>query len=241
MQDLEGGEDLVDCGIYGYVPFEACRFFQDSVNNAGHAARSSTRFEQAASRLYKARGDLGARSQFSKPCIAGLAKIRSDLDPWGIVAGSYDIRIEDGSQSTKTIRDAWGGSALGNAAQFQANQTLPEEWFKFGIIAPGYQMNVQDYFIVNRGVTAYTPIGGNTIYIDAGRLTIGDAGRNQALIMHETIHNAFGIDDCRIMEAIFGPQQCSLPKGSTERRENRPSADFTTWLLDNCVNGPGNY
>jgi hypothetical protein len=86
---------------------------------------------------------------------------------------------------------------------------------------------VADAFNFNRGQAAFTPYGGNTIYINANILNVDFSDRNEALIMHELMHSEWGLSDFDIQEALG-------------LDTSRPSANITEWLRENCVNGDGN-
>jgi hypothetical protein len=64
------------------------------------------------------------------------------------------------------------------------------------------QITVQQYMNASPGVSAWTPPGGNTIYINAYWFTDNSLNWSQALIMHEQLHNLFGLDDGDIEKAL---------------------------------------
>jgi hypothetical protein len=59
----------------------------------------------------------------------------------------------------------------------------------------------------------------------------GNATRNQALIMHEVIHDLYGLDDGDIMNAL----------GISKAEQQEGSVAITRWLENNCIKGKENY
>lgn len=169
----------------------------------------------------------GEAGRFSDTCYEGVGKIKSGLEPWDIVAAaSNGIKIADGTTETMTISQAYGDPISGRAAQAVFNRDHAAYLRQHGLA----DFRVKDRFAVDSGVHAYTPVGGGVIYISAGLLQTSRADRNQAFLMHEILHNEWGLDDSDVLDALYG-------KGA---RDKRPPADITEWFRKNCVSGKGN-
>jgi hypothetical protein len=93
---------------------------------------------------------------------------------------------------------------------------------------------VSDVFVVSLGTQAWTPFGGGTIYIDAGRLGTRSSSRNEALVMHETLRESYGLDDTDVLR-ILRPDLFK-----NDANAHPASSLITDWLQQNCVNGKGN-
>lgn len=135
--------------------------------------------------------------------------------------------MADATAALLNIGDAYGERFrnVGAAEQLLRNRNNGAYLIRNGLT----DIRVIDFFVLNPGTTAWTPPGGGTIYFYPGRIQTSDPARNQAFIMHETLHEDWGLDDGDILEQLYGPGARS-----------RPSADITQWFLDNCVIGPGN-
>jgi hypothetical protein len=90
---------------------------------------------------------------------------------------------------------------------------------------------VSDYFLLNSGTSAYTPVRGNVIYINPARLQTADPSRNEALMMHEILHNEWGLDDGDVLDALYG----------NGARNTRASVDISNWFRTHSTRGGGNF
>ena len=137
---------------------------------------------------------------------------------------AWTFNIVDGTASNLLVGDAYGSAQLGQAAQ--AFIDADAEVVTYLITNTSHEhATVQDYFGAKQGMSAWTPFGGSTIYIAAGRMNnLGSDAQNQALLMHELLHMKFGLDDGDILDKLYGA-------GS---RYTRPSYDITVWIRDNC-------
>jgi hypothetical protein len=187
-------------------------------------ARQMTEFDRDRNALQAALDTLASRTSFSQNCLDGFAGL--GISPWDLVAGAGDLNIENGAISNTSIRDAYGRTGdparVGNAAQAGLNRTH-SAYLRANNIS---DMRVPDTLAVNTRQTAYTPWGGNTLYVDSNRLDTSRTATNQGLVMHELIHNLFGTGDGVIQSRL------GLPSGA--------SVNITTWLTANCVNGRDN-
>lgn len=78
-------------------------------------------------------------------------------------------------------------------------------------------------------------LGGNTVYINPSLMSgVGNLKMDEALLLHEMLHEVYGLDDGAVMEklAAYDPGAGIKPLGKSEQ--------ITTWMMNNCVNGKGN-
>jgi hypothetical protein len=149
------------------------------------------------------------------------------LTPWDIVAASYNlVGFADGTTASLTIQQAYGDAVSGAAAQRKYNGDYQQYLASNKLV----DLRIRDFFALRGGTNAFTAVGGNVIYINPGTLNTGNANRNQALLMHELLHNEWGLDDGDILVALYG-------RGADK---NRPSADITRWFERECIGGKGN-
>jgi hypothetical protein len=182
-------------------------------------------FAEVRAGLESAQEELSDRRSFSQDCVDGLKKI--GVSPYDLSDAATSVIIVNGPGSSKRVRDAYGSQGIaaqvGNAAQ----TVWDEQYSKYLENNDLPHMRVQDIFSVSPGVSAWTPFGGSSIYVNASLINNADPGNDQALIMHELLHNLYGLDD--------GEIQDKLGIGRSV-----PSVAITTWLRNNCVYGMGN-
>lgn len=157
----------------------------------------------AFARLSQAQETFSQRTAFSDNCRNGLAKVTfpgGSLTPEALVSHSANITLADGTQTGRSISAAYGDAGIGNAAQYMWNTAAAYRQYRINNNVAN--MAVKDVFAAATGIQAWTPYGGETIYIDAGRPGVGNTMRNQALIMHEVIHDLYGLDDVDMMNAL---------------------------------------
>jgi hypothetical protein len=155
-------------------------------------------------------------------------------DAYNLIMAADNITIADGITSGASIAGSYNYTALGASAQGQYNTTYQS------YLASHNQTNltVAGYFAAsnsgNRATTAWTPYGGGVIYIDPKYFQSGVSGSNQALLLHEMLHETGVEDDMGAMKALqqYDPSANIDPNGTTDQ--------ITRWLNNNCIGGPGN-
>lgn len=137
------------------------------------------------------------------------------------------VYLGDGTQEQMSIQKAYTVNAsVGTAAQSDWDAKYPAYMAARSIS----HTSVSDVFAVRPDINAWTPFGGLTIYINPNRLNGANRAQNQGLMMHELLHEGWGLDDSDIMNSL----------GISKADQARGSVAISNWLRDNCVNGKGN-
>jgi RHS repeat-associated protein len=173
-------KELVECHLTVLV------FSETQTGSPGRVALLNGQFEGDRNALLDALTNLQTRTTFSQNCRDGSSSLMTGLTPEDIVKASHEVSIKNGVLDYKPIGQAYGDPRVGAAAQSEYNNR-------------GYAVSddvtnnvtVADFFNGDRGVQAWTPYRGNTIYIHPGRLSTGDAVRDQSFLMHELLHNTW--------------------------------------------------
>jgi RHS repeat-associated protein len=210
-------------------PFDPDFYLRDLILNRPKS-RKPTLFEQIRFNLGVAQDTLALRTQFSQNCTDGLANIGVNgkpLTPQMVLGAVAELQtIALGTVADLSIQDAYGqtgaAAVAGGSAQRVADQRNQGYLAQNGLS----HVRVVDTFVLDNTQAAYTPFGGNTIYIQPDRfLSPNNVERNMGFLMHEALHNSFGLDDGDIMKALG-------LSGS--------SKSITNWLTKNCIRGKDN-
>ena len=180
--------------------------------------------------LFAALVTLKNRTNFSEKCRDGLANLKvgtNSIDPEMLMGEAQGVYLGDGTQEQMSIQKAYTVNAsVGTAAQSDWDAKYPAYMAARSIS----HTSVSDVFAVRPDINAWTPFGGLTIYINPNRLNGANRAQNQGLMMHELLHEGWGLDDSDIMNSL----------GISKADQARGSVAISNWLRDNCVNGKGN-
>jgi len=187
--------------------------------------QQTTPFSNVRDILNTAKMTLLERFSFSQNCIDGLQKL--GISPFDLSNSALSVNIANGPASWISIQNAYGQEGIqaqvGRAAQTQWDVNYADYLANNDRL----HMRVQDIFSVRPDISAWTPFGGTSIYINMSILNTTDDSRNQAFIMHELMHNLYGFDDKDIQRNLGIDTTLS-------------SSSITDWLKENCVSGEGN-
>ncbi|HEY7336734.1 MAG TPA: RHS repeat-associated core domain-containing protein, partial [Bryobacteraceae bacterium] len=188
----------------------------------------STPFGRDRAYLIHAGGMLLARTSFSTKCEGALDALGADFDGLAIAASLVDIK--DGTGDNNLLASAYGDARLGASAQAKYDSQYASYLQSHGL----QHLTVADYFAAAGNVSAWTPFGGNTVYVNPSLLYISSLYLDQGLMLHEMLHEVYGLDDFDIMKSLkaYDPGSGIDPNGLSEQ--------ITTWMTTNCVIGKGN-
>lgn len=164
------------------------------------------------------------RDTFSPECTAGLERLGIDVE--SLVSGAASLNFRDGSLTNTLVGDAYADRSLGRAAQADLDKQFAGYLKSHNL----EHLTIAAYFDAKPGMDAWTPMGGGTIFFSTSRLPTGIGARNQGLLMHETLHAIWGMDDTDVMNLL------KIPAAD----QARGSVAITDWMTSNCVRGAGN-
>jgi hypothetical protein len=170
------------------------------------------------------------RTNFSDKCRDGLANLKVgklSIDPGMLMSETQGASLGDGTQSRTSIQTAYTVNATVGA---RAQSDWDSKYSAYMAAHSINHMTVSDLFVVRPDINAWTPFGGLTIYINPNRINVSNKAQNQGLIMHELLHEGWGLDDYDIMNAL----------GISKTEQARGTIAISNWLPDNGVNGRGN-
>jgi RHS repeat-associated protein len=188
----------------------------------------STPFGRDRAYLIHAGGILSSRQSISPKCQGGLDALGVDF---GALAGAASlVDIQNGTNDNNSIASAFGSPQLGALAQAQYDRQ-----YAGYLQAHGQQhLTIAGYFAATGNTAAWTPTGGNTVFTNPSLLNTSSLNVDQGLMLHEMLHDVYGLDDRDIMNTLEGYD----PGAGID--PNGVSNQITTWMVKNCVAGKGN-
>jgi hypothetical protein len=178
--------------------------------------------------LIHAGGMLMSREAISPKCLGGMSALGVDFDVLAIAAGTVDI--QNGTSDKASMASAYGNAQLGAAAQAQY-----DDQYAGYLQARGEQhLTVADFFAVTGNTARLDASWRNTVYINPSLLGTNILNVDQGLMLHEMLHDVYGLDDKAIMNTLKGYD----PKAGID--PDGVSRQITDWMVKNCVTGKGN-
>jgi RHS repeat-associated protein len=173
------------------------------------------------------------RTQFSQDCHSGLAAIANatgkDITPASLQASAGNVTFQNGVTATNTtILGAFGPGYQTVAGTYER-------------LNGGSGATVADFFTNNAGVLAWTPQGGDRIWINPRILVQEHRSPTslQGFIMHELIHN-LGPHDQQILDALAWWTRTYHPEIEVNMDWSQ-SRTIGEWMQMFCVEETGNY
>jgi hypothetical protein len=217
--DVGGGSDTGGGDYWG----NSFNYYSGPTQTVGNynTVFGTINFTGAQFYIHAAELGLAGKTSFSAGCENGLAKLGANVTPQALAAAAPGLNVANGTTSTTLIGAAYGNAAIGNAAQVQYNLQYAFYLGNYGLA----NLNIAEMFMLSLGLTAWTPFGGGTMYINPYWMNPSYTNVNQdmALVMHELLHEVFGLDDTDIQKALLG-------------KAGGPTENITQWLLTNCIN-----
>jgi len=198
-------------------------------SGSSRASKKNMRANAIRANLGHAGGMLLVREAISPKCQGALDALGVDFDVLAVTASIVDIQNGVGDQ--QSIASAFGtNAALGAAAQAQYDKQYSGYLQDHNL----QHLTVGDYFAATGTTAAWTPFGGGTVFFNPALVDISNPAATEGLMLHEMLHESYGLDDTAIMKTLlaYDPKSGINPLGASHQ--------ISDWLTPNCVTGKGN-
>ena len=153
--------------------------------------------------------------------------VNKDVSGEALSAAAVDVDFKNSQANTALISSAYGSTSLGALAQSRYDNQYAS-YLKTNHLT---HLTIGGYFAADPSINAWTPPGGGIIYFDPSRLNTSFGSQNQGLIMHELLHEVWGLDDKDIMNELsaFDPNAHINPDGPSKQISGLARRELRKW------------